>query len=176
MPPIVYMPSRKRLVLALFGALAFVFIGAGGVIARPTVLTVVVAATAVPFFGWGSVLFVIRLVRRRPELTVTDEGFDHRQLGRIAWHEVESVVPAEYSPTGRITHRFVEVRLHDPQAYLARRPPAARMLARSNMAMLFSPVTISAITLSRPFAEVLLEMQQRHKQFQAAAEAPPTSA
>lgn len=172
MPTVTFLPSRKRLVLTLLGALAFVVLTGAMAIFQPTILTVLLAVVAVPFFGWAGALTVVRLGRRGPELIITDDGFKHRQLGWISWREVAVVIPRQMQ-TGASTQRFIEVVLHDPQAYLKQRPQSARLLGRGNMGLGYSPVTISANTLPNSIGEVLAAMQQRHERFLTAAAVPP---
>ncbi|MEY9931068.1 hypothetical protein ABH926_005715 [Catenulispora sp. GP43] len=174
MPPTIFLPSRGRLVLLTLGALGFVVVSGGLAVADPGIRTVPVAVVAVPFFGYAGVLSALRLVRRGPELTVTDEGFEHRQLGRVAWSEVEVVAMRSFTVRAT-TKTVIEVVLHDPDRYLARRPASAKLLARTNERWGFSPVTISAVALPDSLEEVLAVMQQRHQQFLGRTQAAPSS-
>ncbi|WP_244502338.1 hypothetical protein [Streptomyces oceani] len=86
-------------------------------------------------------LIAQRLLRDRPELVLDDAGVHHLTLGRFGWDEIAAVRIGEMRVRGS-TQRFIELLLHDPDAYLARASVYLRRTASMNARLGFGPANI----------------------------------
>ncbi|WP_228718578.1 STM3941 family protein [Kitasatospora acidiphila] len=163
LPPTVYPSDKRRVVLMLLGALAFVALGVGLLIWHGSVKAVIGGVLAVPFFGACAVLYGIRLVKGRPELIIDQAGVEHAQLGRIAWQEIAGLRIREMTVRSA-KQRFIELLLHDPAGYLARAPRLVKMTASGNRGLGFGPANISANTLPVGSEEVIAAMLRHQPQ------------
>ncbi|MER6571631.1 STM3941 family protein, partial [Streptomyces sp. NPDC001093] len=118
LPPTVYPLAKGRVWAMLAGSVVFVAVGIVLLVAHSTVKMTVAGALAVLFFGFCAVLIIQRLLRDRPELVLDDAGVDHVRLGRFGWEEIAAVRIREQR-VRNTSQRFIELVLHDPDAYLA---------------------------------------------------------
>ncbi|MFE9912490.1 STM3941 family protein [Streptomyces clavifer] len=160
MPPTVYPLAKGRVWAMLAGSLVFVALGIVFLVAHSTVKMTVVRVLAVPFFGFCSVITVQRLLRDRPELVLDDAGVVHVRLGRFAWEEIAAVRIREQR-VRNTSQRFVELVLHDPDAYLARAPKLVRRTATVNARLGFGPANMATNTLPVT-PEAVLDAMRRH--------------
>ncbi|WP_324786823.1 STM3941 family protein [Streptomyces sp. H51] len=161
LPPTVYRLAKGRVWAMLAGSLAFVALGVVFLVAHSTVQMFVAGVLAVPFFGLCAVIIAQRLFRDRPELVLDDAGVDHVSLGRLGWDEIAAVRIREHR-VRHTTHRFIELVLHDPGAYLARAPKLVRRTAAMNVRLGFGPANMATNTLSVP-PEAVLDAMRRHR-------------
>ncbi|MFD4029171.1 STM3941 family protein [Streptomyces sp. NPDC058637] len=145
----------------LAGSLVFVALGIVFLVAHSTVKMTVAGVLALPFFGFCSVIIIQRLLRDRPELVLDDAGVDHVRLGRFTWEEIAAVRIHEQR-VRNTSQRFVELVLHDPDAYLARAPKPVRRTASMNARLGFGPAYIATNTLPVPPEAVLGAMRRHH--------------
>jgi hypothetical protein len=138
----------------LAGSLVFVALGIVFLVAHSTVKMTVAGVLAVPFFGFCSLLIARRLLRDRPELMLDDAGVDHVTLGRFGWDQTAAVRST--------SQRFIELVLHDPDAYLARAPKLVRSTASMNARLGFGPANMPTNTLPVP-PEAVLDAMRRHR-------------
>jgi hypothetical protein len=157
MPPTVYQPSLRRTVLLALASLGLTAGSAWLLVIHSSLKAELFGAVGVAFFGLGAVVLTYRVLRRGPELVITDEGLDHRSWGRVAWSQIRAVGIREIS-VRNTKQRMIEVVLHDPDAHVRAAPLASRALMRANQHAGFSPVNISAVTLGVPLTEVLAAM------------------
>jgi hypothetical protein len=136
----------------------------GAIMLASPIKALIVGPIGVVFFGGGAVFYAARLVRRAPELTVTDEGFVHRTWGRIEWSQVEAVIFRNIKVRGHV-QPYIEAVLFDPDPVIARRPRTVRILAATNGKVGFAPVSISTTALAASTEEVLNAMKQHHQRF-----------
>jgi hypothetical protein len=155
MPPTVFQPSPRRTALIVLGAVAFVAVGVWLLLTGESVKALVGGGLAVAFFGYCAVLGTVRLVRREPELVVSDDGLSHVVHGEVSWDDVDHVALSGLRVSGA-TQYFVEVVLRDPDAYRPRR----RMLTGSVAGL--SPYAISVVGLSESLEDVLAAMVRHH--------------
>ena len=160
LPPTVYPLAKGRVWAMLAGSLVFVALGIGFLVAHSTVKMTAAGAVAVPFFGLCSVIIGQRLRRDRPELMLDDTGVDHERLGRFRWDEIAAVRIREQR-VRNASQRFIELVLHDPDAYLARAPKLVRGTASMNARLGFGPATMATNTLPVP-PETILDAMRRH--------------
>ncbi|GAA2489387.1 STM3941 family protein [Streptomyces longisporus] len=144
----------------LAGSLVFVALGMVFLVAHSTLKMTVAGALAVPFFGLCSVLILQRLLRDRPELVLDDAGVDHVRLGRFGWDEIAAVRIREQR-VRTTSQLFIELVLHDPNAYLARASKLVRSTASMNARLGFGPAVLATNTLPVP-PEAVLEAMGRH--------------
>ena len=161
LPPTVYPVAKGRVWAMLAGSLVFVALGIVFLVAHSTLKMTVAGAVAVPFFGLCSVLIVPRLFRDRPELVLDDAGVDHVRLGRFGWDEIAAVRIREQR-VRNTSQLFIELVLHDPDAYLARAPRLVRSTASMNARLGYGPATMATNTLPVPPEEVV-EAMRRHR-------------
>ncbi|MBM7439360.1 STM3941 family protein [Streptomyces sp. HB132] len=160
LPPTVYPLAKGRVWAMLAGSLLFVALGIVFLIAHSTVIMTAVGVTAVSFFGFCSVIIIQRLFRDRPELVLDDAGVDHVRLGRFGWDEIAAVRIREQR-VRNTSQRFIELVLHDPDAYLARAPKLVRSAASMNARLGFGPASMATNTLPEP-SEAVLDAMRRH--------------
>jgi hypothetical protein len=156
-----YQSSNRRTILLAIGAVAFVAASAWVLVSHPSVKAVIAGGVGVPFFGLCAVLWTSRLVRRRPELVLTDEGLTHVTSGHISWAEIDHVRVREIKVRGT-SQRVIEIILRDPASYLARVSIMTRLTAAANRRFGFSPVNISAVSLPVSLETVLESMHHHH--------------
>lgn len=160
MPPTVYRLAKGRVWAMLAGSLVFVALGIVFLVTHSSVKMTVVGVLAVSFFGFCSVFIVQRLLRDRPELVLDDAGVDHVRLGRFTWDEIAAVRIHEQR-VRNTSQRFIELVLHDPDAYLARAPKLVRRTASMNARLGFGPASMATNTLpAQP--EAVLDAMRRH--------------
>ncbi|MGI5460839.1 STM3941 family protein [Streptomyces sp. CA-249302] len=160
LPPTVYPLPKARVWAMLAGSLLFVAAGVVFLVAHSTVKMTVAGAAAVPFFGFCAVLIGRRLSLDRPELTLDDGGVDHARLGRFGWDEIAAVRIREQR-VRNTSQLFIELVLHDPDAYLARAPRLVRSTASMNARLGFGPANMATNTLPVP-PEAVLDAMRRH--------------
>lgn len=164
LPSIVYTPSRKRVVPLFLGSLAFTALAAVLPFTPGHPLKAWVAfVLGVPFFGFCAVLYATRLFDRRPELTITDAGFESRRWGAVPWGEVEIVKVYLQSVRGR-TFEYVEVVPKDAAVTLAHVPRGGRLSLKVNRRF-GDNMLITTNVLPASTAEVLARMQEAHQRF-----------
>jgi hypothetical protein len=164
LPPIVYTPSRKRVVLLFFGALAFTATAAVLPFTPGHPLKAWFAfVLGVPFFGLCTVLYGTRLFNRRPELTITDAGFESRRWGAIPWSEVEIVRAYLHMVRGR-TFKYVEVVPKDMAATLAHVPRTGHLSLMANRRW-SDNILITTNVLPASTDEVVARMQEAHQRY-----------
>jgi hypothetical protein len=162
MPPTVYQAPLRRFALLTLAALGFVAVGAWLLVShRNNIRADIAGVLSVAFFGPGAVMLIYRLIRRRPELVIDDDGFAYRTWGRVAWSEIRAVGIREVK-VRTSTQRFIEVLLHDPDRHVVGAPVTARTLMWVNQRAGFSPLNISAVSVPVPLVDVLAAMKRHH--------------
>lgn len=144
--------SRRTTVLLLLGAVVFVLLGGwmtGLFVSPPDPWRIpegVVVATGwigIVFFGACAVFLVVRLASPRAAVTVDDEGIVDRSSmlagGTIAWREISGCEVVEMAG-----QRFLGLRLHDVEGFLARQPQVKRKGMSANQARFGCVVNIPA--------------------------------
>jgi hypothetical protein len=161
MAPTVYQMSYRRLLLFLLGAVALLAACVWTLTSSHSLRGGFAGIVGVPFFGLCTIAMIYRLVRRRPELVIDDEGITHRTWGRVGWSEVQAVGVREIRVRS-VTQRFIEIILWDVEAHVRRAPRTARMLMRANLESGYSQFSISARVLGVPLTDVLAAMKRHY--------------
>jgi hypothetical protein len=164
LPSIDYTPSRKRVVRFFLGSLVFTAIAAVLPFTPGHPLKAWFAfVLGVPFFGLCTVFYATRLFDRRPELTITDAGFESRRWGAVPWSEVEIVKVYVQFLRGR-TYKFVEVVPKDAAVTLAHVPRGGRLSLKVNRRW-SDNILITTNVLPAPIDEIVARMQEAHQRF-----------
>ncbi|GAB0101311.1 hypothetical protein JMUB6875_02750 [Nocardia sp. JMUB6875] len=152
----VYHSSKPRILMYAAGALFFIAIGVK-LFQTGEASAMFVGLLAAFFFLTYLAVTLALLVRRSPELVITPTGFTHHRRGSLAWAEIDRIRVQEVGG-----HRFLEVLLHDPDAYLTRTSLVKRVLGHANRGIGYSPVTISTRTVRASLHEVAEAMRRHH--------------
>ncbi len=142
-------------------AISLVFTAAGIWMMARGEPVMVVAGLAGTLFGLlGAVATGLRLIRRRPELTVTDTGVTHRQGGYLAWSDITHAHIAVQHTAGTEI-RYVQLGLRDPESFYAQSSWWSRQLAKANARLGYGGLNLPESTLGAS-AEQILEALRRH--------------
>lgn len=162
--PIVYQPSRKRVARFFLGSLVFAVLCVVAVFLRPgSPKAVLAGVVGAPFMLLCAFSYGARLFRRKPELTVTDDGFEARVWGSVPWGEVGKVGMWTQYLRGR-DYKYVQVSMKDPATTVARMKFTARMFLRINRRHgenILMPANMFPVSVE----EVVTVMQHAHQRF-----------
>lgn len=152
METVVISTNRKQLWFSALGGLGFVIAALFILVeARPPsdFIMRVVGVLGVLFFGACSVIGFVRLLSPRPALLLTADGIHETSmicnLGTVAW---EDITGFSYWETHH--QRALCLYLRDPEKYIARLSPALQKLARANIGLAGTPLTIMQSNISIP--------------------------
>jgi len=134
------------------------------VIAQGSAVTLLVGTVGIVTFAGFGIAWIVLLLRAGPGLVVDDTGFDDRSsataVGRVQWADVTSV-----SQQSMFSASFVVVDVRDPDAYLARLGPVARLAAAANRRLTGSPVTVTSVGLKINFAKLSTLLRESFEQY-----------
>jgi len=164
MTPIVFGPSRGRLMLLLLASLAFVFGGVVIVFMGHDFARAVTGWSSIVFFGACAAVFVAQLLDARPRIVVNDAGVFDRTLrvGVIPWRDILGADVREIA-----NNRFFALRLRDPHSLLARLGAVHRRLAETNTALGFEPLNLNLTAVDAdPYAlaELIAKEAERRRE------------
>ena len=91
MAPTVYRTPKWRAIVVIAVATGFVVYGILAAIVSPNVVSVLFGAVCVILFGYVAVLLTVQLARRRPELTLTEEGLTFRNWTLVEWSRIRHI-------------------------------------------------------------------------------------
>ena len=158
MPSLVIHTPKKRLLLMMFGSIAFVAIGIWMLTLPANEIGLkgaLAAYVGIPFFGFCAFFFLSRLLSPKPALVIDDSGFlDNASAvgaGLIPWAEISGVRVSAFR-----NQRFLAVYVNDPEKYLSRANPIKRSVMRANQSMVGTAITIPLSALSVSAEELLL--------------------
>ncbi|MFD3748271.1 STM3941 family protein [Nocardia sp. NPDC058633] len=158
-PATSYYPTLLRSVSMIALSAVFVALGVWIVFSDDAPLLALISGVLCIPLGLGAGLFFVgRLVRRRPELVLTEDGLDHRQSGRFAWDEVSHARIFVQRTSAFSTMRYVQLGLHDPEAYFARSTRRIRLLAKLNQKLGYGTVNLPESMLGASAEQVLTAM------------------
>lgn len=147
----------------LVGSVIFVAIGVWVVSSDDVPLVPLVAGiVGIPMFCAAGVFFFGRLVRRRPELVLSDAGLVHRQSGSLAWHEVAHARVFVQRPSASTKVRYVQIGLRDPQAYYARSSWWLRLMVKANNKLGYGDLNLAESMLGASAEEVIRAMRHHY--------------
>ncbi|MEV0076754.1 STM3941 family protein [Nocardia neocaledoniensis] len=155
-----FYPSVSRMVGLL--AISLVFTASGiWMVARGTPVMVVAGAAGALFGLLGAVATGLRLILRRPELTVTDTGVTHRQGGYLAWSDVTHARIAVQHTSGTEV-RYVQLGLRDPETFYAQSSWWTRQLAKANARLGYGGLNLPESTLGASAEQILEALRHHH--------------
>jgi hypothetical protein len=160
-PPTVIPFNPRRWIGVLLGSLGFVAASAVFLVQHSSVKMVVAGVLGSVFFAFGAWVATQRLLRREPELTITDDGFQIAGAAPIAWSDVERVGVRVMRVRG-VTKKMIEVVLRDPNAYIARTGGVVAMTARANKLAGYSAVNIAGLGRAHPLGQILSTMRAHY--------------
>jgi hypothetical protein len=139
MTPLVFRPTRVRVIFPLVTSLAFVAAGVFVLFTRRPDSTAMGWATIL-FFGGCAAVFVRQLLDARPRLVLNDEGILDRTLkvGVIRWEDILGAEVAAISG-----QNFVALHLRDASRYTARLGPVYRRLVELNESLGFARLNVN---------------------------------
>jgi hypothetical protein len=152
--------SKKKLVLLLFGAIAFVG-GSTWMWSHADVqsrfsphFVKAVAVAGISFFGLSAIYVGYKVFDSRPGLIIDSLGIIDNSsavaAGRIFWHDI---VGLNVSTISR--QRFIVIEVVDPQEFIERGNLFRRILNTLNMKMMGSPIAISSNSLRANFDQLV---------------------
>ncbi len=103
------------------------------------------------FFGLSLLLIPVRLIRGGVVVLIDDVGIEDRRtgIGTVPWEDIRALRIVKIKST-----RLLCVDVTDPEKYMSILSPYKRLLAKSNIALGFSPVTIGFVGLTPSQREV----------------------
>jgi hypothetical protein len=163
--PIVVYQSRCRLAALLLGSLLFVVLGVLLLARHPASMsakTTIAAAVGIPFFGACGLFILSRLIWRKPAIIIDNEGLTDQasaaSVGFIPWSDIAyaKVVVLTFRSSRQ---KYLGVSLRNPNNYLAKCGPLARVLLRANAGMSGYVVSIPQAALSVGLEVVLAHIE-----------------
>ncbi|MDG6107141.1 hypothetical protein Daura_32395 [Dactylosporangium aurantiacum] len=122
--PLVIRPRTGRLLLTALGAAGFTVAG-GYLVASGGLEETLAGLLSIAFFGGGLLLVLAQAVRHGgSQVTLAPDGLRLRHGGTIGWADIEAVT-WQPKPGG-----MVQIRLRDPERYIASAPPDANAAMR----------------------------------------------
>ena len=162
--------SKKKMILSLIGANAFVGIGIWLLISPPKIENIVFgnpvfiftsAVANILFFGLAAFLFIKKLSDKAVGLTINDKGIIDNSSGvsggLVLWSDVKEIKVAQV-----MSQKFLMVIVKNPQDYIKRQ---TNTFKRKTIALNFkyygSPISISANALATNFDTLNELLQQK---------------
>lgn len=143
--------------LELLGLTCLMVGGAYFCTTLPELTPRVVGWLGMAFFSLGFIAVPVALRRKGPQVVIDERGIEDRQLGLIPWEEIAAL------SVGTIHgEKFLGVHVVEPEKYLARLPGLARINARANPSLGFSPITIGFSGLSHSAEKVVAFIQAHY--------------
>ncbi|MFI6224674.1 STM3941 family protein [Nocardia salmonicida] len=159
-PATFYYPSIPRSMAMITLSAVFVALGVWIVLSDDAPLVPLIAGVLCIPLGLGAgLVFVGRLIWRRPELVLSNDGLDHRQSGRFTWDEVAHARIFVQRTSALSKVRYVQLGLHDPEAYFARSSRRIRLLAKLNQKLGYGAVNLPESMLGASAEQVLTAMR-----------------
>jgi hypothetical protein len=156
--------SKSKIILMLFGALAFVAIGLWFVIAPPMIENSywgdptkikIVGYASIFFFGLCSIFFISKLPDKKPGLIIDDTGLVDNSsglaVGQILWTDIENISVIEIH-----RQKLIMLIVKNPQDYITRqRSFFKRKGMEFNYKNYETPLSITANGLRISFDQLL---------------------
>lgn len=162
-PATVYYPSVPRLVYMIGASLVLIAFAIWLALAVDMpLLLLLMLVTAIPFMLGAFVSHLERLIRRGPELVLTDDWLDHRKYGVFRWDEIGYVSVRATLTDTLAGNGMLLIRLRDPTEFYARTTWWPRLSSRTGNALGYGHVTLTEATLGAPI-QVVLNMMVYHR-------------
>jgi hypothetical protein len=165
--------DKKKMVLMLLGALAFVGIGLWFVIAPPQIENsfwghptklLIVGSASVVFFGLCVYVFIRKLADNKPGLVIDDTGLLDNSgglsAGHILWTDVENISVFQVQK-----QKMLMLEVRNPQDYIGRQANLLKRKAMElNYRMYGTPVCIATTGLSISFDELYTLVTEKFRE------------
>lgn len=163
---LVIYPSRRKAILVLLGATAFVclglWIGSPGMSSRVSMIERVIATyIGVPFFGLCGLYAAYRIVVRRPAIVVDATGLTDTShpfgVGYLSWDEIDRVVLYKYQGQG-----MLGIYPKNLDTLMSRLEGMRSKYMRANLALGCAPVNLAQVMLPMKLADLADLMRARY--------------
>ena len=158
--------SKGKTLLMILGALAFVACGIWLWNLEDTDTrhypgyVKVVSVACIGFFGFCASIGAVKLLDRRPGLSLDEEGITDNSsgfsAGRIKWKDIEGIDTTKIKST-----RLLLIFVKDPQAYLSKMNPIKKMMMTLSIRMYGTPFCISSNSLSCDYDTLVSLIESR---------------
>lgn len=140
METLVISNSRRRYIILLFAAMAFVAAGVFLVKMADSTLETWAGWPAIIFFGATIPLFVWQIIDRRPRLTINELGINDRTMGvgLIPWSEITD----SYVKSIRGNH-FICLVARNPEMWTSKFSTAKKAMIKANKALGFTELNVN---------------------------------
>ena len=156
--------SKKKIILMLIGALAFVAIGLWFVISPPTIpnsywgnpTKIAIAGYAsIVFFGLCAFVLIKKLPDNKPGLIIDQTGLTDNSsgvsAGQILWTDIENISVIEIH-----SQKLIMLQVTNPQDYIDKQTSSfKRKMMQLNYKMYGTPLSITSNGLKISFDELL---------------------
>lgn len=156
--------SKKKLILMLIGAIAFVIIGLWFVIAPPTISNpffgnptrlFIVGVVAIVFFGLCAIYIARKIPDNKPGLIIGKIGLTDNSsgvaAGQILWSDIENISVIEIH-----RQKLIMLEVKNPQDYIDKQTSGfKRKMMQMNFNMYGTPLSITSNSLKIKFDELL---------------------
>jgi hypothetical protein len=157
---IVLYPNRAKLVLLTVGGVVMMAASYFAWNNAEEIEYRVAGVAGLVFFGFCLLYFLLRFVKPKPSLIITDFGIvdDASALaaGLIRWDEIDNISIATFQ-----RQRFLAVKLKDTQEFLSRQPYIKSRMMRMNISLAGTPVCIPGTSLPMTLEELLQTIQKK---------------
>lgn len=153
----IYPKTSKMIFLGISG-LIFVVLGILFAIKRvefgiDLFLVVITSYIGVPFFGFGFVYIMYRIIKKKPSLVVNQDGIIDNSsaisVGLIKWYEIEELFIYVF-----LGQKFLGIVPKDYQGFIANINPIKRKIIQINKGMVKAPINITQNTVSIPLEQI----------------------
>jgi hypothetical protein len=154
--------SKKKILLLLFGVIAFVTLGVLFIITPDTFISTffrnpqtirLAGIAAVLFFGAAGIYGLLKLFDKTIGLTIDENGITDNtnasSVGLINWADIKEIKTEQVMST-----KFLLIYISDPKKYLERVNGFKRRLLKGNMKMYGTPLSITSNTLKYNFDDL----------------------
>ena len=156
--------SKKKIILMLIGALAFVAIGLWFVISPPTISNsywgnptkmAIAGYSSIVFFGLCAFVLIKKLPDNKPGLIIDQTGLTDNSsgvsAGQILWTDIENISVIEIH-----SQKLIMLQVTNPQDYIDKQTSSfKRKMMQLNYKMYGTPLSITSNGLKISFDELL---------------------
>lgn len=157
-------PGAKKLIGLAFGALVFVALGVLFIVLgqseeEPPIMVIIIGYISVGFFGLCLVYCLYRLVNKKPSIIINQNGImDNSSYiggGQLQWSDIADVVLYEF-----MGQKFIGLKLHDTERFMARQSGMKKAFIRMNRRMLDMPVNIPQSGVRMPLDKLYVLIKE----------------
>lgn len=155
--------SKKKLILMLVGAIAFVIIGLWFVIAPPTIdnpffgnptRLLIIGIVAIVFFGLCSIVIAHKILDNKAGIIIDNVGIIDNSsgvaAGQIIWSDIENISTIEIH-----RQKIIMLEVKNPQDYIDKQTSGfKRRMMQLNFNMYGTPLSITSNSLKIDFDDL----------------------